>query len=54
MTTKRKQQLITELKQTLNVVDVKFNETSENAAWCLGYLEGVVKQVILELEAGNK
>jgi hypothetical protein len=38
MTTKRKQQLITELKQTLNVVDVKWNETPDNAAWCLGYL----------------
>jgi hypothetical protein len=54
MTKKRKQEVIAELTLSLNVVDVKFNETSENAAWCLGYLEGIVKQVILELEAGNK
>ena len=54
MTKKQKQQLIEDLTATLNVVDVKWNETPDNAAWCLGYLESKVKQLILELEAGNK
>jgi hypothetical protein len=54
MTKKRKQEVIAELTLSLNVVDVKWNETPENAAWCLGYLESKVKQLIMELESGNK
>ncbi len=54
MTKKRKQEVIAELTLSLNVVDVKFNETSENAVWCLGYLEEKVKQLIFELKQENK
>jgi hypothetical protein len=54
MTKKRKQEVIAELTSTLNVVDVKWKETPENASWCLGYLEGKVKQLIFELERENK
>ena len=54
MTKKRKQEVIAELTLSLNVVDVKWKETPDNAAWCLGYLEGKVKQLIFELKRENK
>jgi hypothetical protein len=38
------------LKSSLNVTDVKYKETHENAAWCYGYLEGTIKTIIKELE----
>jgi hypothetical protein len=50
MTKKQKEQIIKTLKSSLNVVDVKFQETYENAPWCLGYLEGTIKNIIRELE----
>jgi hypothetical protein len=50
MTKKQKEQIIKTLKNSLNVTDVKFQETPENAPWCLGYLEGTIKTIIRELE----
>ena len=50
MKKKQKEQIIKTLKSSLNVTDVKFQETPENAAWCLGYLEGTIKIIIRELE----
>ena len=54
MTKKQKQQLIEDLTLSLNVVDVKWKETPDNAAWCLGYLEAKVKQLIFELKRENE
>ena len=54
MTKKQKQQIIEDLTATLNVVNVKWKETPDNAAWCLGYLEAKVKQLIFELKRENE
>ena len=50
MTKVRKENLVKMLKQQLHVVEVKLNETPENAAWCYGYLIGTINQTIRELE----
>jgi hypothetical protein len=50
MTKKQKEQIIKTLKSSLNVADVKYKETHENASWCYGYLEGTIKTIIKELE----
>jgi hypothetical protein len=50
MTKKQKEQIVKTLKSSLNVANVKFQETHENAPWCLGYLEGTIKTIIKELE----
>ena len=50
MTKKQKEQIIKTLKSSLNVANVKWEETHENAAQCLGYLEGTIKTIIRELE----
>jgi hypothetical protein len=50
MTKKQKEQIIKTLKSSLNVTDVKYKETHENASWCYGYLEGTIKTIIKELE----
>ena len=50
MTKEKKEQIIKVLKDSLNVTDVKFKETSENASWCFGYLKGTIKTIIEELE----
>jgi len=50
MSKKKQQQAIEQLTKALHVSDVKFNETPDNAAWCLGYLEGIVKDVINQLK----
>lgn len=50
MTKKQKEQIIKTLKSSLNITNVKWEETHENAAWCLGYLEGTIKTIIRELE----
>jgi hypothetical protein len=50
MTKKQKEVIVKALKSSLNVTDVKWRETHENAAWCYGYLEGAIKTIIRELE----
>jgi hypothetical protein len=50
MTKKQKEQIIRALKSSLNVTDVKYKETHENASWCYGYLKGNIKAIIEELE----
>lgn len=50
MTKKQKELIVKALKSSLNVTDVKYKETHENAAWCYGYLEGTIKTIIKELE----
>jgi hypothetical protein len=50
MTKKQKVQIIKALKSSLNVTDVKYKETHENASWCYGYLKGNIKVIIEELE----
>jgi len=50
MTKKQIETIVKALESSLNVADVKFKETHENAAWCLGYLEGTIKTIIKELE----
>jgi len=50
MTKKQKEVIVKALESSLNVADVKFKETHENAAWCYGYLEGTIKTIIKELE----
>lgn len=50
MTKKQKVQIIKALKSSLNVTDVKYKETHENASWCYGYLKGNIKAIIEELE----
>ena len=50
MTKKKIEVIVKTLESSLNVADVKFKETHENAAWCYGYLEGTIKTIIKELE----
>jgi hypothetical protein len=50
MTKKQKEQIIDTLKTSLSVSNMKWEETHENAPWCLGYLEGTIKTIIRELE----
>jgi hypothetical protein len=50
MTKKQKERIIKTLIDSLNVTNVKWEETHENAAWCYGYLEGAIKTIIRELE----
>lgn len=50
MTKKQKKELAEKLRKQLNVANVKFTETSNNAAWCLGYLEGTIQELIHILE----
>ena len=50
MTKKKIEVIVKTLESSLNVADVKFKETHENAAWCYGYLKGNIKAIIEELE----
>jgi hypothetical protein len=50
MTKKKIEVIVKALESSLNVTDVKYKETHENAAWCYGYLEGAIKTIIKELE----
>jgi hypothetical protein len=50
MTKKKIEVIVKALESSLNVADVKYKETHENASWCYGYLEGTIKTIIKELE----
>ena len=50
MTKKQKEQIVKTLKSSLNVTEVKWKETPNNAAWCYGYLQGAINMIVEELE----